>query len=164
MSSERINNKLQPVGKMVEVPEEHRAQVVYTAAESVTAVCKCNSSNIEAIKNDTAYKCTCSVSIDNLPTRPNTTTYILSSDMQCNAHTTVTSVKVGTTVVSSTAIAQAPDTCDDQCGEYHKMLQHHDVTSAVANGKLDVEIQAEGLSQDFCGAGDYFKAVLVLSY
>jgi hypothetical protein len=164
MSSERINDKLQPVGKMVEVPEEHRAQVVYTAAESVTAVCKCNSSNIEAIKNDTAYKCTCSVSIDNLPTRPNTTTYILSSDMQCNAHTTVTSVKVGTTVVSSTAIAQAPDTCDDQCGEYHKMLQHHDVTSAVANGKLDVEIQAEGLSQDFCGAGDYFKAVLVLSY
>jgi len=164
MSSERINSKLQAVGKSVDVPEEHKAHVVHTAAESVTAVCKCNSSNIEAIKNDTEYKCTCSVSIDNLPTRPNTTTYILSSDMQCNAHTTVTSVKVGTSAVSSAAIAQAPGTCDDQCGEYHKMLQHYDVTSAVSNGKLDVEIQAEGLSQDFCGAGDYFKAVLVLSY
>jgi hypothetical protein len=155
MSSERINSKLKAVGLSVEVPEEHKAKVVYTAPDSVTAVCKC------AIKDVTANKCKCSVSIE--LESPNTNTYILSSDMQCNAKTNVTAIKVGTSNVSLSAIKQAPDTCADKCGEYHKMLQHYDVTRDVQNKKLDVVIEVEGLSQDYCGAGDYFKAVLVLS-
>jgi hypothetical protein len=169
MSSERINSKLKAVGLSVEVPEEHKAQVVYTAPESVTAVCKCaindEPPSMEAIKDNTAYKCKCSVSID-IPTTLNTNTYILSSDMQCNAKTYVTGIKVGTSDVSLSAIKQAPDTCADKCGEYHKMLQHYDVTSDVDMDakKLEVEIEVEGLSQDYCGAGDYFKAVLLLSY
>ena len=163
MSSERINSKLKAVGLSVEVPEEHKAQVVYTAPDSVTAVCKCT----EVDRTSTPYKCSCSVSID-IPTTTNANTaYILSSDMQCNSKTKVTGIKVGPSDeqvdVSLSAIKQAPDTCADKCGEYHKMLQHGDVTKYVVNQKLDITIDVEGLSQDYCGAGDYFKAVLVLS-
>jgi len=163
MSSERINSKLKAVGLSVEVPEEHKAQVVYTAPDSVTAVCKCT----EVDRTLPPYKCSCSVSID-IPTTTNANTaYILSSDMQCNSKTKVTGIKVGPSDeqvdVSLSAIKQAPDTCADKCGEYHKMLQHEDVTKYVVNQKLDITIDVEGLSQDYCGAGDYFKAVLVLS-
>jgi hypothetical protein len=167
VSSERINSKLKAVGLSVEVPEEHKAQVVYTAPASVTAVCKCaikdEPASMEA-NQDGTYKCKCSVSIE-IPTTHNVNSYMLSSDMQCNAKTEVKGIKVGTSVVSLSAIKQAPDTCADKCGEYHKMLQHYDVTGDVDMDakKLDVEIEVEGLSQDYCGAGDYFKAVLLLS-
>lgn len=152
LTGERINAKLKASGASpVEVPEEHRAAVVETAADSVTAVCICRDCsgpqpktttgwgvNSTAsytptclVATDTGHKCTCTVELDNLPLRSSTTTYTLSSEMQCNGLAKITGFKIGTSSVASSSIVQAPDTCNDQCDSYHKVLTDYDVSSMV---------------------------------
>jgi len=169
LTSERINSRLKPFGAFVEIPEEHRAMVVQTAFDRVTAVCKCNNSSLVALPqtNSTStpgYNCSCTASISGIPTLPNTTSYTLSTEVQCNGLAKIRSMKAGTISIPSNVIAQPPDTCNDQCDKYHRVLRQYDVTGAVMNNRIDVEITAEGLKQDYCGADDHFKALVILAY
>lgn len=169
LTSERINSKLKPLGAFVEIPEETRAKVVHTAFDSVTAVCTCNSSSLVALPqtNTTStpgYNCSCTASISGIPALPNTTSYTLSTEVQCNGLARIRSMKAGTISIPSDMIAQPPETCNDQCDKYHHVLRQYDVTGAVMNNAIDVQITAEGLKQDYCGADDHFKALLVLAY
>lgn len=160
LTSDRIKARLGSAVMHVHVPEEHRAAVVETAASSITAVCICKQANLT--ETDNGKSCNCTSSLAGLPTS-NTSSLALSAQLQCNSLAQVTSLKVGGKQVKG-SVEQAPATCNDKCGEYHKLLDNYDVTGMADSGKLEVEMEVKGLKQDYCGAGDSFKALLVVSY
>merc|ERR1719478_295721 len=123
----------------MEVPEEHRAAVVETSATSITAVCICKQANLDG------KSCNCTSSFAGLPTS-NSSSLVLSAQVQCNGVAKVSSFKVGGTQVKD-SVAQAPAQCKDKCGEYHKLLNNYDVSSMVASGELEVEMEVQGLDQ-----------------
>jgi hypothetical protein len=160
MTSERIKASLGSRSFEIEVPEEYRASVEKTAATSVTAVCICKQANLT--ESDDGNSCNCTSSLTGMPTS-NTTSFSLSAEVQCNSLAEISSFKIGGQQMKS-SVKQSPHNCNDNCSEYHKVLENHDVSTLVASGALDVEIEAKGLKQDYCGAGDAFKAILVVSY
>jgi len=160
MTSERIKASLGSTSIDIEVPEEYRASVEETAATSVTAVCICKQANLT--ESNDGNSCTCTSSLTGMPTS-NTTSFSLSAEVQCNSLAEISSFKIGGQQMKS-SVMQSPNSCNDMCSEYHKVLENLDVSTLVESGSLDVEIEAKGLEQDYCGAGDAFKAILVVSY
>jgi hypothetical protein len=175
LTSERINAQLRSISNIkaewlpIEVSEEDRAAVVEVAKESVTASCIC----VAAVVDQVAKTCTCDVEFKNLPV-PNKKTYSLSVKVQCNSAQTVNLKHEGAAegeyiwgIKPDTALAKLPVTCTDKCGAYHNLVTNEldqAMKDKIVAGSLKLQMVVQGLQQDYCGAGDLFKSVLVLSY
>ncbi len=166
LTSERINAQLRSISNIteaewlpIEVSEEDRAAVVEVAKESVTASCICS----PPVAQET---CTCNVAFNNLPT--NKKTYSLSVKVQCNSARTVNLKDASENdmwgIKPTNALGRLPETCNDKCGAYHNLVTNELDRALVASGTLSLQMVVQGLQQDYCGAGDWFKSVLVLSY
>lgn len=121
---------------------------------TVTALCTCAPSAGSS-------SCTCSTTMTGIPTgRP---VYALKAEYQCNGGGSLV-VKVASNV---TAVTQPPSSCKDSCQTYHTLYDWYDVASqvnAVNTGSLPLEVEASGVSADYCGANNNLKVVFTLIY
>ena len=182
LTADRINEELRVrTTRQIRIPAENVPIVVETPMKTMAAECKCQSSDVTAAKT-----CECTHEFD--VTGINSDTFLLSAETQYNSASEISAFKVGNTSAIPASGVKLPS--KDECGSYDKVLSYYDVTSLVeantvtdttnttntttnattttstttTTRKLQVAITAEDLEQDYCGAGDVFKTVLVLHY
>jgi hypothetical protein len=119
---------------------------------SVTKVCTASAGTLE-----------CQASFGGLPTADGKERlYTLSAEIQCNGGAQGVSIETG--AGTEQAVTEPPSTCKDLCSEYHRLFSNVDVSSDVASNALAIKAEAISIGTDYCGAGDDFKVIFILSY
>ena len=109
-----------------------------------------------------ASSCPCTTTMTGIPTGRDV--YALKAEYQCNTGASLL-VKVRGVVLSSTIVAQPPNTCQDSCQGYHTLFSWYDIgASSDSSTSLLLEVEANNVAADYCGAGHHLKVVFTLFY
>lgn len=136
-------------------------------AEEIVGVCTCpfSSSNTS---------CECTTSFEGIAL--NRSLYTMRVELQCNSgavNLTINTVKQENNSTQRTRLSgvqQLPSSCHDQCLRYHTILDWTSIdpdqmrvdSADSKDGSLRVDVNADGLQMDYCGAGDILKAIVTL--
>jgi hypothetical protein len=146
-----------PVGSTV---LDGTAMAIAGLSTRVTGICTCSPASGQ---ND----CVCEVDMT-VPTDKDV--YALKAEYQCNGGAQNICVGVGGNPVSDSdlcteIIKQPPKACKDSCQTYHKLFEWHNIAEGVGgDGQITLKASAEGMTGDYCGAGDNLKIVFTILY
>lgn len=124
------------------------------AAQEVFGVCTCS-----AISGNP--ECSCSTTLSDIA--QSRALYALKVEMQCNSRAANITISAADVPFAGSLVHRPPFWCHDECQTYHTVLDWTPIHAAVvSSGNLTVEVNADGLQTDYCGAGHHLKALFTI--